>query len=378
MRHSWKTAPCCSEASSVPEDPQSNRNGFVAAFTPQPAHIDERLLSDEAWLYEWEGVVFVDDDTHPVYFDAMEDAPSIAQGITALGAEPKLGASWTDLDMMLQDNSSVIAYGHITETWRDRFPGEYGDVDEGPIAHFIALFPSTLEDSVIVCDPMHRGGAVVMAQADLQSFFQSPINAFDTTIRLMAWPKAAVVEEEPVDGEVVPEEEPADPYAMALDVHAHHVTFETEFTEDSYTRPSVGGGFTLSGTEFWQKWAGGENPTYQFTEGSDHGRRCMVASAKRFGAILGEHPESMVNLRNNSSWSGSFFNWNDDYSQSDWGDGQSARLWAWRTTLIKWISQTNKDGSCYLPTLEMVERLSENCLQKAATSDGAIVGCNGS
>ena len=84
------------------------------------------------------------------------------------------------------------------------------------------------------------------------------------------------------------------------------------------------------------------------------------------------------------SWSASllchfsFFNWNDDYSQSDWSDGQSARLWAWRTTLIKWISQTNKDGSCYLPTLEMVEALAENCQEKANNSDGEIVGCKGS
>ena len=51
---------------------------------------------------------------------------------------------------------------------------------------------------------------------------------------------------------------------------------------------------------------------------------------------------------------------------------------AWRTGLIKWISQTNKDGSCYLPTLEMVESLSERCLQKAEDNVGEIVGCKAS
>ena len=141
---------------------------------------------------------------------------------------------------------------------------------------------------------------------------------------------------------------------------------------------SVEMSFSLGGTEFWQKWSGGENPTYSFSDGSDNGKRCMYASARRWEAIMAVVPESLVKLREESNWGGSFFNWNDDYSQSDWGDGQSARLWAWRTTLIKWISQTSKDGSCFLPTLEMVEALSENCMQKANTGDGEIMGCKGS
>jgi len=170
-------------------------------------------------------------------------------------------------------------------------------------------------------------------------------------------------------------EEEVDPWAPARDINLHHVVFDESLKAPSYEYPYTGTGFSLGGTEFWQKWSGGENPTYSFLDGTEYGRRCMLASAKRFEAIMSNPTEALKNLKLDSNWSGSFFNWNDDYSQSDWGDGSSARLWAWRTTLIKWISQTNKDGSCYLPTQEMVNKLVTSCQSKADSSDGEIVGC---
>jgi len=173
-----------------------------------------------------------------------------------------------------------------------------------------------------------------------------------------------------------PDAAEVDPWAMARDVTAHQVFFEEGFTVDGYKWAQGVVGFSLGGTEFWQKWTGGHNPTYNFTEGTAFGQRCMSASAKRFEAIMREPPQSILDLKEGSNWSGSFFNWNDDWSQSTWGDGTTARLWAWRTTLVKWISQTNIDGSCYLPTLEMVERLAEKCMEKALASSGEIVGCN--
>jgi hypothetical protein len=132
----------------------------------------------------------------------------------------------------------------------------------------------------------------------------------------------------------------------------------------------------MGGTEFWQKWSGGESPTFSFSAGSDNGRRCMYASARRFEAIMAVVPENLLTLKADSKWSGSFFNWNDDYSGDSWGDGSGARLWAWRTSLVKWISQTNNDGSCYLPTLKMVEDLAIDCLETAAEDDGQIQGCS--
>mgnify|MGYP001316650264 CR=1 FL=1 len=168
----------------------------------------------------------------------------------------------------------------------------------------------------------------------------------------------------------------ANPFAPALDINLHLVSFPEDLEAPNYDYPRVDSGFFLSGTEFWQKWPGGENPTYSYSEGSDYGRRCMYASALRFQALMENPPESMVQLRDESKWSGSFFNWNDDYgNEASWGDGSSARLWAWRTSLIKWISQTNQDGSCYLPTLDMLEILATDCKEEAEYSDGEIQGC---
>ena len=169
-----------------------------------------------------------------------------------------------------------------------------------------------------------------------------------------------------------------DMWAIARDVTVHHVIFpegsEVPATYDSPYAPGVG--FSLGGTEFLPKGSGGENPTYSFYDGSDNGKRCMYASARRWEAIMAVVPEALVDLKAESAWSGSFFNWNDDYSNDSWGDGNGARLWAWRTSLVKWISQTNNDGSCFLPTLEMVETLAAECMEKAQNSDGEIQGCS--
>jgi hypothetical protein len=345
-----------------------------ATMYPGYPDIDPSALPEGATLYTDQGLAFVDDDTHPVYFDLTETAPSVTQGITQQGGAPVFGYSWADLATLLTDHGGVIAYGHITDDWRDRFSGDYGEFNAGGVPHFIAVFASS-DGGFIVCDPMHKGGAALMGQSDLQSFFKSPVNVYDTTIRLVAWQQE---EEAPTEEEEAPIDEEVDPYAMARDVNAHRVTFDVDVTPDSYAGVSPGTGFNLMGTEFWQKWAGGENPTYNFSAGSEVGRRCMQASAVRFEAIMSDPPEGLKDLKSQSNWTGSFFNWNDDYSQSEWGDGQSARLWAWKTGLIKWISQTNTDGSCYLPTLDMVESLSVQCLERANEDNREIVGCKAS
>lgn len=167
---------------------------------------------------------------------------------------------------------------------------------------------------------------------------------------------------------------PTDIYADARDVTKSVVVFPAgTVAPTSYDYPD-GNGFNLSGTEFWQKWSGGHNPTYSFSEGTDAGRLCMQASAIRFEAIMADAPAELVRLREETNWSGSFFNWNDDYSQSDYGDGSGPRLWAWRTSLIKWISQTKKDGSCLLPTRDLVIEAAETCLARGAE----IQGCSAS
>ena len=177
---------------------------------------------------------------------------------------------------------------------------------------------------------------------------------------------------------VEPEPEPApDPYAEALDVTLEHVTFpEGTGYPDAYSYPRADG-FGLGGTEFWQKWPDGLNPTYSFSAGTDMGRRCMVASALRFEAIMADPPAELVQLRDTTNWSGRFFNWNDDYSMASFGSGDAA-LWAWRTGLIKWISGTNADGSCELPTVDIVIDAANDCLGTAASNgNGEIQGCQG-
>ena len=167
-----------------------------------------------------------------------------------------------------------------------------------------------------------------------------------------------------------------DPFEDAYDVNAGVIYIDPATAVPDYRSARVDGPFGLGGTEFWQKWAGGHNPTYSYSEGTDAGRKCMFASARRFEAIMADPPPALVELEENSNWSGRFFNWNDDYSHEDAsGSARYSALWAWRTGLIKWISQTGKDGACFLPTYDLVEEAADVCLAKAARNDGEIEGC---
>lgn len=144
---------------------------------------------------------------------------------------------------------------------------------------------------------------------------------------------------------------------------------------ERYTAPNVGT-VSMGGLEFRQKWSGGHNPTFSFNEGSELGRRCAQASAERFTAIMEDLPEEYEKLHADSTWGGSFFNWNDDFSgENSFGDAVGPRLWGWRPHLIKWISQTSNDGACLLPTRELALEQANTCLATAQSNDGKIQGC---
>lgn len=176
--------------------------------------------------------------------------------------------------------------------------------------------------------------------------------------------------------EILPE--PEDPFAPARDIHAGAIFIDPAVEAPAYDYPSVDGPFGLGGTEFWQRWDGGLSPTFSYSAGTELGRKCMAASAMRFEAIMSDPPESMIRLEEESNWRGRFFNWNDDYSdESATSSPRGAVLWAWRTGLIKWISQTGDDGTCYLPTYSTVDRAAQNCLDKGEANDGEIEGCQG-
>ncbi len=144
---------------------------------------------------------------------------------------------------------------------------------------------------------------------------------------------------------------------------------------ESYAVPPQDSGMNLGGTEFWQRFPGGEMPLFSYPGGTELGRRCMYASAVRFSTIMADPPAEILQVLETTNWSGSFFNWNDDFSGGD-GSASGARLWAWRTGLIKWISQTNSDGTCHLPTRDMLIAAAEDCLATAERSEGEIQGCS--
>ena len=169
---------------------------------------------------------------------------------------------------------------------------------------------------------------------------------------------------------------PADPWAQAKDVTKAEVKFDLDAAPELYKRPQADN-FSLGGTEFWQKWEGGESPTFSFSVGTDAGRTCMQASAIRWETIMADPPQEITDLKANSNWSGSFFNWNDDFSKATYDGARGAVLWAWRTSLIKWISQTGMDGTCYLPTRDQLVKAAKACAERGAASDpvGEIQGC---
>ena len=114
----------------------------------------------------------------------------VAGGKTGAGAVfvfKRVATNWNHLDTLVRSRGAVIAHGHITEAWIERFPGEYGSVGAEAVPHFIAVFPASTEGDFVVADPMHRGGAVLMSQGDLQAFFKSPINEYETAIRVVTW-----------------------------------------------------------------------------------------------------------------------------------------------------------------------------------------------
>lgn len=174
------------------------------------------------------------------------------------------------------------------------------------------------------------------------------------------------------EGDVPPV--PEDIFAQARDVTLETITIDGP-APDSYTPASVDGAIGLGGTEFWQRWPGGHSPSFSYSAGTERGRACMQASAIRFETIMADPPESVTRLLDESNWSGRFFNWNDDFTEATSGDARGPVLWAWRTGLIKWISQTARDGTCHLPTLELVERAAEACLSTAMQDGGEIEGC---
>lgn len=163
------------------------------------------------------------------------------------------------------------------------------------------------------------------------------------------------------------------------DVNQEKVSFHISSKSPSMSAGSGSRNETTSlyGVDWFQKWPGGVNADHSWDNGTEFGKRCMWASVYRFEAIMNEVPPELKSfLAEYNKWSGSFYNWVDDYSKPEaYGDASGARLWAWRTGLSKWISQAAKDGSCYLPTKQMVIDYAKACKEHQASNGGEMQGC---
>jgi hypothetical protein len=166
-------------------------------------------------------------------------------------------------------------------------------------------------------------------------------------------------------------------YDLACDVEQELITLPADTPRPPYEALFPGiEQFNMNGWEWWQKWPGGFAPTFEYEEATDAGVRCSVASALRYAAIMQDPPEDLFHMLEETTWEGRFFNWNDDFSDpASTGDGTGAVLWAWEYYLLKWISQTNRDGSCYLPTRGMLVEAGAVCRARARLNGDSIQDC---
>ena len=177
------------------------------------------------------------------------------------------------------------------------------------------------------------------------------------------------------------QEETGDGYDGARDVNLAHVVFADDVeAPERYSRPEPAGSFQLAGPEYYKHRGIQGFAKLQPSKANAFARRCAQASAIRFTAIMDDPPEEISELRRKSNWSGLFYSRNDDFSSSS-SAPEGAHLSAFQTTLIKWNSQTDQDGSCHLPTQDLVARAGQACLEKAAANADAgrgreIKGCS--
>ncbi|MBN9164579.1 MAG: hypothetical protein J0I07_26695 [Myxococcales bacterium] len=131
------------------------------------------------------------------------------------------------------------------------------------------------------------------------------------------------------------------------------------------TQTSING-FYIGGYEYWPYKEAQplypEKIQWGFSAGSDPARLCMAEATRALAKILENPPKSLVELREKHRIS-SFFNWNNDYTGAR-RDGMASHrsLWLYNKTLIKWISETNGNGSCLIPSRADLDRFAKACI----------------
>lgn len=113
----------------------------------------------------------------------------------------------------------------------------------------------------------------------------------------------------------------------------------------------------------------------RWEQGSDIGKKCQWASLFRFEAIFKNPPAEAEELRRASTWSGSFWQWIDDYAGGDRSVQDPTACYAYSSGLYKWIGSSGKGDVCRLPTRAMVVGMMKECKAVADRNDRNTEGC---
>ncbi len=123
-------------------------------------------------------------------------------------------------------------------------------------------------------------------------------------------------------------------------------------------------GYSTGGVEYWPYAQ--PQPLYPdkiqwgYEAGSEAAQKCQGASLYRLTKYLASPPTELIKFSERTGVRG-FYQWNNDMTGAAEGvRAMHPNLWLYENSLIKWISQTNRDGTCTLPTVDDLKRFANS------------------
>ena len=146
--------------------------------------------------------------------------------------------------------------------------------------------------------------------------------------------------------------------------------------ENGMPRQRTINGFSFGGCEYWPVARSASPYPDHIVWGCSPGsspqaHTCMAASMRRLAVILQDPPPELLQLKERYRIS-SFFNWNNDYYGAPEGRRGTDNLWLYEGSLIKWISMTDRDGTCRLPEKRDLVTFANRCLRATPDANGRI------
>jgi hypothetical protein len=177
--------------------------------------------------------------------------------------------------------------------------------------------------------------------------------------------------------------EPVEPIAVHLEVWCDGSCALPCGTAACVPRPHEGtmpveewiNGFVLVNYEYWPY--GNGNPSYPddigwgFWAGSEPAQACMAEAYYVIRDILQDPPQELLDLKEKHDVY-AFFQCNNDYtgaSRDEMAPDDYRALWLYNSNLIKWISETNIDGRCVLPTRQDLVKFATGCMTSFPNCD---------